>query len=400
MSVARYRLAGREFAGDAPDLSGLLAAAHEKKARPRCLCAAAGPEMYVARFGDDFLLKRMPGTGHLHDPSCPTFDPPPELSGLGQVNGKAIVSDQEGATALKLDFPLSMRSGRAVSPADGKAAAASSATAAPNKLSLLGMLHYLWDTAELTKWRPSWAGKRGWWLIHRELTAVAERTSSKAGPLSSILLVPPQFHPDRKEALARDRRRFLHHLQPAKGKPVPLGLLVAELKSQEPSQYGRRLRFKHLPEMAFFMDEDLGRRFEKLTAAKAMMVEATEGAHMIAIATFSMRGNYAEIREIAVMPVTADWIPFDNDREMALVEALARRSFVKCLRYNLRPDAPVASALLTDTSPPTALYVPPHDLAPEAEAELREIAGEGAFPPWIWPAAEFEMPGLPVAGRG
>lgn len=400
MSVSRYRLTGREFASDAPDLSGLLAAAHEKKDRPRCLCTAAEPEMYVARFGDDLLLKRMPGTGHLHDPSCPTFDPPPELSGLGQVNGKAIVSDHEGATALKLDFPLSMRSVRAATLADGTAAAATSATATPSKLSLLGMLHYLWDTAELTKWRPSWAGKRGWWLVHRELAAVAERTSSKAGPLSSILLVPPQFHPERKEALARDRGRFLHHLQPAKGKPVPLGLLVAELKSQEPSQYGRRLRFKHLPDMAFFMDADLGRSFDKLTAAKAMMVEATEGAHMIAIATFSMRGNYAEIREIAVMPVTADWIPFDDEREITLVKALADRNFVKCLRYNLRADAPVASVLLTDTTPPTALYVPPHDLAPEAEAELREIATEGAYPAWIWSAGEFEMQELPMIDRG
>lgn len=210
MSVSRYRLTGREFAGDAPDLSGLLAAAHEKKVRPRCLCTAAEPEMYVARFGDDLLLKRMPGTGHLHDPSCPTFDPPPELSGLGQVNGKAIVSDHEGATALKLDFPLSMRSGRAVTLADGTAAAATSATATPSKLSLLGMLHYLWDTAE----------------------------------------------------------------------------------------------------------------------------------------------------------------------------------------------SPVASVLLTDTTPPTALYVPPHHLAPEAEADLREIATEGAYPAWIWAAGEFEMPELPMIDRG
>lgn len=152
--------------------------------------------------------------------------------------------------------------------------------------------------------------------------------------------------------------------------------------------------------MAFFMDEDLGRRFDKLTATKARMVEATDGAHMMAIATFSMRGNYAEIREVAVMPVTADWIPFDVGREIALVKALTDRNFVKCLRYNLRAGSPVASALLTDTTPPTALYVPRHDLAPEAEAELRAIATDGAYPAWIWPAAEFEMPELPMVRRG
>ena len=68
--------------------------------------------MYVAKIQGEYYLKRMPGTGHAHDPSCDSFAMPPELSGLGQVEGKAITTDDSGETTLKLDFPLSVRGRR------------------------------------------------------------------------------------------------------------------------------------------------------------------------------------------------------------------------------------------------------------------------------------------------
>lgn len=350
--------------------------------------------MYVAKIQGEFYLKRMPGTGHAHDPSCDSFAMPPELSGLGQVEGKAITTDDSGETTLKLDFPLSVRGRRGVAP-DAGDHEPTVAEASPSKLGLLGLLHFLWDAAGLTMWRPAYA-RRSWWIVHRKLTAAAERANAKSMPLSSVLFVPPMFSAEKKEELAAARRRFLHHLQPAKGKPMSLGVLVAELKDMEPSQYGRKIRFKHLPDMAFFMDEELCARFDKIAGDKIRDVEAVEGAHLIVIATFNMRGNYAEIRQIAVMPVTAQWIPFDHDRELRLIDAMRDRHFSKSLRYNMRQDAPIANAVMLDTAPPTALYCPSQALEPELERELVEIAEEGVYPAWIWPAQDDDMPALPV----
>ena len=46
--------------------------------------------MYVARFGNRHILKRMPETGPRHDPSCDSYEAPYELSGFGHVAGSAI----------------------------------------------------------------------------------------------------------------------------------------------------------------------------------------------------------------------------------------------------------------------------------------------------------------------
>jgi hypothetical protein len=56
----------------------------------------------------------MPNTGYLHAPSCDSYEPPPELSGLGDVLGSAIKENtDDGLTVLKFDFSMSRSPGRA-----------------------------------------------------------------------------------------------------------------------------------------------------------------------------------------------------------------------------------------------------------------------------------------------
>lgn len=389
-----YQIGTLSFSGKSPDFQAILARAYENRQRPLCLCTASSPAMYVASIGTEFILKRMPGTGHLHHPTCSTFDPPPELSGLGAVKDKAIQTDDAGDTELKLDFALSVRGRRAAPPVvgDGKA---TSAVASPSKLSLLGTLHYLWDAADLTKWRPEWK-RRNWYRCSQELRAVADRSSAKGHSLSTILFVPPMYSQEAKDKLEADRARFMQIFQVATGRPTQLGMVVAPFKSIEPSQYGRKLTLRHMPGFAFFMDQDLGKRFDRLMTDNVQIVEATPDAHLIVIATFSIRGRYAEIHEIATMPVNKHWVPFEGDRELQLVTALADRSFAKCMKYNLHADAPVANALLLDTEAPIALYTPSQDLDGEDENALKDIASNGVYDHWIWQTDQIEMPELPV----
>jgi len=46
--------------------------------------------MYIAKVGNRYIVKRMPDTGQLHSPDCDSYEPPAELSGLGEVLGSAI----------------------------------------------------------------------------------------------------------------------------------------------------------------------------------------------------------------------------------------------------------------------------------------------------------------------
>lgn len=394
----RYRLGDTLFDPRSPKLQDILVAAHNAKQRPVCLCANPHPEMYVAQTGSGLILKRMPGTGHDHDPHCHSFDAPPEVSGLGHVTGKAILADDNGTTALKLGFPISIQGSRVMPPVasgDGAKSAVQPAT----KLSLLSLLHYLWEAAELTKWRPAMLDKRNWWIVRRELLDVASRSNTRTLSLSKILYIPPPFRPDNKDQIEQERRTFMHALRP-EDKIHPLGILIGEYKAQVPTAYGRKITIKHMPDFPFFMDEQLCKRFDRLLEEKIEDNEAYGTTHLILIATFSAREHRADIREIAGMLITNQWLPFDHERELDMLDSISSRSFLKCLRYNLGSTAAVASALLVDTTPPTALFVPPTTgMTTEKIAAMKTIASEGVYPHWIWDTAQAQMPAIPDPGH-
>ncbi|WP_370870994.1 DUF1173 family protein [Hydrogenophaga sp.] len=91
---AAYEIAGKRWPKDAPGFSDAIAYAFEHRLRPRCLCPknsdGQGIEMYVARLGDGYIVKRMPETGSQHAPDCLSYEPTAEFSGLGQLIGSAI----------------------------------------------------------------------------------------------------------------------------------------------------------------------------------------------------------------------------------------------------------------------------------------------------------------------
>ena len=89
-----YLVGGRRLEVGSTEFAEAIAAAHATHQRPRCLCLVEGVEMYVARLAgtdEGFIVKRMPDTGCHHAPDCPSYEPPADLSGLGQVLGGSLV---------------------------------------------------------------------------------------------------------------------------------------------------------------------------------------------------------------------------------------------------------------------------------------------------------------------
>ena len=184
---AIYEVGGQRFETTSRGFAEAIADAHAAHRRPRCMCLVEGVDMYVARLGDGFIVKRMPDTGSHHAPDCPSYEPPAEYSGLGQVLGTAITEDPAtGETTLKLDFSMSRIVGRSTLPVAGRAG--DSVKTNGTKLSLRGLLHYLWDQAELTRWQPGFAGKRSWATVRKHLLLAAENkiaSSAVSKPSSS-----------------------------------------------------------------------------------------------------------------------------------------------------------------------------------------------------------------------
>ncbi len=351
--------------------------------------------MYVARLGDGFIVKRMPNTGCHHAPDCPSYEPPAELSGLGQVLGSAIVEDPAtGETTLKLDFSLSRIAGRSTVPVGGSAS--DRVVTDGTRLSLRGLLHYLWDQAELTRWQPGFAGKRSWGTVRKQLLLAAENKSARGDSLRSRLCIPEVFSVDQRDAINARRMAQWSQAIATPGKPQHLMLLIAEVKEIVPARYGIKAVMKHVPDQAFALDEQLYRRLGRRFESELALWGAAEDIHMVIIATFSVTtAGIPTIVELSLMPVTRSWLPVEDGFEKQLIERLVAdgRSFVKGLRYNLGAEHALASATLTDCdgSVPLLFVV---QTGIEDKGRYLQVC-DPAGPAWFWHPSSEAMPSLP-----
>jgi Protein of unknown function (DUF1173) len=397
---AAYLVCGKRFDAGTGAFAEAIAAAHAAHQRPRCLCLVDGVEMYVARLGDSYIVKRMPDTGSHHAPDCVSYEPPPEVSGLGQVLGTAITEDPAtGETTLKLDFAMSKIAGRSTMPTAG--GDSDSVASNGTKLSLRGLLHYLWDQAELTRWQPGFAGKRTWGTVRRHLLQAAANKIARGDSLRARLFIPEVFAVDQRDAINARRMAQWSQAIALPGKPQHLMLLIAEVKEIVPARYGFKAVVKHVPDQAFALDEQLyrrlGRRFEPALA----LWGAADDIHIVMIATFSVAAaGIPTIVELSLMPVTRQWLPVEDAFERQLVEKLVGdgRSFIKGLRYNLGTTSALACATLTDCegSAPLLFIVP----AGVEDSGRHLQVGDPSAPVWLWhPTAETMRPMPRLAGR-
>ncbi|WP_095205290.1 DUF1173 domain-containing protein [Mesorhizobium carmichaelinearum] len=397
--MRRFRIGSEVYEEGAPDLQAALANAYARKERPLCLCREPGCPMYVARMGDLHLIKRMPLSGGGHDPSCDSYEPPHELSGLGPLMGGAIQLDpQSGMAALKLDFSLSKTGSRAASVPAGQNSASLSGD--PSRMSLRGLLHYLWHEAELTVWTSRWAGKRHWWNVRWHLLEAAGQMTVRGGPLADILFVPEPFRAENRQAIEQRRNAVLATALPPKSGPRKLLVLVGEVKEIVPARSGQKLVIRHLPGFPFIIDDALHRRLQARFERELSLWEADSTSHLVAIATFGLNpAGLAIVEEIALMVVSENWIPYETVPEKRLVDALAllREKSVKGLRYDLQPDQPIANALLQNREEPIAFFVVPAGTDGTFEASLDEmIAARPEIGSWVWRVGDGDMPPLPV----
>ena len=399
---AAYLVGGRRCEAGTAALAEAIAAAHTAYQRPRCLCLMGGVEMYVARLaglGGGYIVKRMPDTGSHHAPDCSSYEPPPEVSGLGQVLGSAITEDPAtGETTLKLDFAMSKIAGRSTMPTAG--GESDSVASSGTKLSLRGLLHYLWDQAELTRWQAGFAGKRTWGTVRKHLLQAAENKIARGSSLRARLFIPEVFTVDQRDPINARRMSQWSRAIAAPAKPQHLILLIGEVKEIVPARYGFKAVVKHLPDQAFALDEQLyrrlGRRFEPALA----LWGAAEDIHMVMIATFTVAASgIPTILELSLMPVTQQWLPVEDTFDSQLVKRLVSdsRSFVKGLRYNLSSDSALASATLTDCQDSTPLlFVLRTGL--EEDCNLFEVLSGSTGQResiWTWRPSVEAMPPLP-----
>lgn len=397
-----YRFGSAVLSSGDAAFAAHLARAYSDKSRPVCMCMSAiGVPMYVCRFNDHYLVKRMPNTGSQHHPDCASYEPPPELSGLGEVAGAIQEDVDAGSTTLKLDFKLSKTGSRSLPLPSG--AQPDSVRTDGSRLTLRGTLHYLWEQAQLNRWTPGMAGKRSWYVVRKHLLEAAADKTAKGFSLTDVLFIPEAFSVEHKSEIESRRIAKLARTAMATKGGHQLMLMIGEIKSIEPARYGHKLTIKHLPDMTFLLAEDLHKRMVKRFVNELALWSEDESSHLLTVATFGMSpAGVATIEELCLIPATANWIPIEHHADAQLLEKLTQtgRRFTKGLRYNLADDRPLASAVLSDTAPtPVALYLIPPSASDGYRQALDQLVGTSELESWVWKTGEQSMPVLPPDAR-
>lgn len=388
----RYLLGSQEFDGRDPGLEGGLAAAHAAKERPLCLCSPLRPPLYIARLDGNFVLKRMPFTGAQHDADCDHYDPPPELSGAGQVIGSAVKESEDGTTAISLDFALAK--GPARKPPAGGGEPSETVRADGTKLTMRALLHFLWDESQLTRWSPKMQGKRWWGVVRRELLKACAGKVTKGVALADVLYVPHPWSQEHAREVNEMHRSALSAMLARQGSRC---MVIAPLRVVEQARFGYKAWLKHMPELPIQLTDDVYRQITKTMANQIQISAAVDDTELIALAVISKGvAGLFELESLCLMNVSPQWLPFDTMNERTLLSDLVagERRFTKALRYNLSKSKPLAFAVLKDTEAPVALYVDEFD-DDEKRTALNELVAESQMASWIWHIDE-PLPALPV----
>lgn len=379
------------------------------RAEVRCGCRGRGPKRLAVKYYEGsavFSLARFSLTGGQHAPDCQFYSASPSQSGPGGDALGVIDQRPDGSVHIRLEIAIRERGEVAAPARPGTMPAHHAFAAKQSSMKLLGLLHYLWEEAGLNQWKPAFAGKRRASLSYWWVNNAADNVWTGQVKLVDQLLLPA-FAADTREA-DRNRARVAAALQ-AKHRM----LLIAPLASftQERSDtMARQLKISgfHGMPMAFMqvgLWETTMRKFPSAMGAWR------SGHGTVAIAQIELKqgtkGVYAFVIDIALMSITAEFVPVESSYERVVAEELVAqgRAFMKPMRYDAGAGQVLPDFILTDTLREVPLEVFGRDDAEyvrrkaEKSAYYDEQYGREGW--WSWDAAVNSAPSSvpPFPGR-
>lgn len=331
------------------------------RAEVSCGCKGRGPRRLAVKYyeGTDlFSLARFSLTGGQHAPDCHFYSASPYQAGQGPDASGVIDQRPDGSVKIRLEIGMLDRGETPAPAAPGKPEAPRAPAATQSSMKLLGLLHYLWQEAGLDQWKPAFAGKRRaslsyWWLNNAADNVWAGRLKV----IEHLLL--PAFGADTKEA-ERNRARTAAALQ-AKHRMLIVAPLAAFTQERSDAM-ARQLKIGGFHGMPItFMQSGLWDSTVKRFPAAVAAWRNGHGTVVIAQVELKQgpKGVYSSAIDMALMSITAEFIPVESSYERVVAEKLVEegRAFVKPMRYDASADQVHPDFILTDSAREVPLEV-------------------------------------------
>lgn len=309
-----------------------LSDARDVKGSGGCRCRFGSElPLSVVRRGENCHLAKYRYTGAHHKEDCRFYSRLAGEGGQQAYHQEALRETPAGTLMVTLDVPLKKLGDGEAEPAGTPAPRPAGKAVKRNTMTLLGLLHLLWETSRYTEWHPAWEGSRNGPLMGWHLRKSAENIRAAGFRLADLMLTPAGAKGD------RDAMRNADAVRLARENKTRL-IAVAELATWQPgfTTCPDRLPIRDFHGMPFMtiapsLWRALGHSFSReLDAWKG-------GARTIVIAYVDPEAPRGKlVRQAALMTVSPRFIPVDSGHEMKIEGILhaSGRKFMKPLRYD------------------------------------------------------------------
>ena len=315
--------------------TSLFSRARHEVGHAVCLCRTDQVVRLVIRLRSGrFHLATWPAGGHQHALGCGWHRAPDSMSGRSAYV-EAITTGPAG-TSIRLSAPLTITGASAVTESfEPPRVAGDRGSTVRRAMGLLGLLHWLWESAELHVWRPRYRD-RSWRTCCALLGEQARDCRVNQRALADTLWIVPAFARDRAAEINTAWEQYLESLTGTR-EIRRRGLVLGEIRAVKPTDYGSiqiRLAHQRAPLYATAQLMSSARR-----SYPAVFSEQAEqpGCRRIALCMVerSPRG-YANVVHLAAMLTSSSYVPADSSYEIRMSDALAAsgRTFVKPLHFD------------------------------------------------------------------
>ncbi|MFD9562218.1 DUF1173 family protein [Streptomyces sp. NPDC059994] len=357
--------------------AGVFSAARSEDGCAYCLCRTPPLRLVIRARAGRFHLAGWPDEGSQHAFGCAFHKLEGDLSGRPSRSMSGILQTPDG-TAILLHVPLTIDTSGEAAPATPPLLPAESAgPVSRHPVGLLGLMHFLWEEAQLNQWNRGAGHSRSWHTCRGRLLGLLDDCTVNAVPLDEALYVVPPFRPSTAAAHDAALEWFCQRLGQHQGK-TQRGLMLGEVKEIRTSPHGHRIALRHLDRGLFTTSRQLERWRRSYVPTFASAAGDTARRIGLLVVEPSRSGSVLKAVEAAFMLTNTNYIPVESSYELRMADALAAagRRMIKPLRWD-RSDELFPDFVLTDTEPPT--YVEVYGVKGRASYDIRKRIKQATY---------------------
>jgi len=367
------------------------------------MCLGTGEKLLAVRYyetSDSYGLARYPNTGEAHQRDCRFYAPNAHKSGLSAYQKGVVDERPDGTVKVSLAICMMMKASIPAVDTDTKPVPKGQRTS-QRSMQLLGLLHFLWDSAGLSVWWPAMRGKRTAGTVTYRLNEAAENILVGHARLSDVLLTSAYT------AAGRDALRNTERLNAAVSNKSRMIVIAPLAAYKEEARMLRVSGFHGIPflDVSTAMWNSAAKRFPSAFASWR------GGQQVIVIAQCepNAQSKAANVVGLALMQVSTSWIPVESSYELVIADKLVaeERAFLKPLRYDAGQAAVHPDFILLDTEGEAPMEVFGRSDGAYVNRRQEKVEyfnrdfGQDAW--WCWNAAEdregHAIPDFPEKAR-